>query len=89
LEKIRHGKELPDIVKGLFFSVIKRVLEMDLLTEKVAMTGGVVAYNPYLVKMVEEIIGREVLVSEYPQLTGAVGAALFAMESDLNSSGGH
>lgn len=82
LEKIRHGKKVPDIVKGLFFSVIKRVLEMDPLTEKVAMTGGVVAYNPYLVTMVEEIIGREILVPEYPQLTGAVGAALFGMDSD-------
>ncbi|UCF55989.1 MAG: ATPase [Deltaproteobacteria bacterium] len=82
LEKIRQGKEVPDIVKGLFLSVIKRVLEMDSLTEKVAMTGGVVAHNLYLVKMVEEIIGREVLVPEYPQLTGAVGAALFAMDSD-------
>jgi len=81
LEKIRQGKKVPDIVKGLFLSVIKRVLEMDSLTEKVAMTGGVVAHNLYLVKMVEEIIGREVLVPEYPQLTGAVGAALFAMDS--------
>ncbi|RLC02962.1 MAG: ATPase, partial [Deltaproteobacteria bacterium] len=26
-----------------------------------------------------EIIGREVLVPEYPQLTGAIGAALYAM----------
>lgn len=82
LEKIRGGKKVPDIVKGLFLSVIKRVLEMDSLTEKVSMTGGVVAHNPYLVKMVEEIIDREVLVPEYPQLTGAVGAALFGMDSD-------
>jgi len=81
LEKIRQGKKVPDIVKGLFLSVIKRVLEMDSLTEKVAMTGGVVAHNLYLVKMVEEISGREVLVPEYPQLTGAGGAALFAMDS--------
>ena len=80
LEKIRQGTKIPHIVKGLFFSVIKRVLEMDTLTEKVAMTGGVVAHNPYLVKMVEEITGREILVPEYPQLTGAVGAALFALE---------
>lgn len=82
LERIRQGKKVPDIVKGLFLSVIKRVLEMDSLTEKVAMTGGVVAHNLYLVEMVEEIIGREILVPEYPQLTGAVGAALFAMEND-------
>jgi (R)-2-hydroxyacyl-CoA dehydratese activating ATPase len=79
LENIRHGKKLPDIVKGLFYSVIKRVLEMDSLTEKVVMTGGVVAYNPYLVKMTEEIIGRKILVSEYPHFTGAIGAALYAM----------
>ncbi|MFH0813597.1 MAG: acyl-CoA dehydratase activase [Pseudomonadota bacterium] len=79
LEKIGQGKKVPDIVKGLFFSVIRRILEMDSLTEKVVMTGGVVAHNPYLVKMVEGIIGREVLVPEYPQLTGAVGAALFAI----------
>jgi predicted CoA-substrate-specific enzyme activase len=80
LENIRYGKKLPDIVKGLFFSVIKRVLEMDSLTENVVMTGGVVAYNPYLVEMTEEIIGRKVLVPEYPQLTGAIGAALYAMD---------
>ena len=78
LERIREGKKLPDIVKGLFLSVIKRVMEMDSLTEKVIMTGGVVAHNPFLVKMVEEIMGREALVPEYPQFTGAVGAALFA-----------
>ena len=81
LEKIRQGKEVSDIVKGLFHSVIKRVMEMDSLTEIVVMTGGVVAHNPYLVKMVEKIIGREVLVPEHPQLTGAIGAALYAMES--------
>jgi len=80
LERIREGKKLTDIVKGLFFSVIKRVMEMDPLTEKVAMTGGVVAHNPLMVQMVEEIIGRKVLVPEYPQFTGAIGAALFAKE---------
>jgi predicted CoA-substrate-specific enzyme activase len=82
LENIRSGKKLPDIVKGVFFSMIKRVLEMDSLTEKVVMTGGVVAHNLFLVKMTEEIIGREILVPEYPQLTGAIGAALYAMTAN-------
>jgi predicted CoA-substrate-specific enzyme activase len=81
LGKIRQGKKVPDIVKGLFFSVIKRVLEMDSLSDRVAMTGGVVAHNPYLVNMVEEITEREIFVPEHPQLTGAVGAALFALEN--------
>ena len=80
LEKIRQGKKVPDIVKGLFYSVLKRILEMDSLTDQVAMTGGVVAHNPYLVQMVEEATEKQILVPEYPQLAGAVGAALFAME---------
>ena len=80
LEKIRRGEKVPDIVKGLFSSVIKRIMEMDPFADTVVMSGGVVAYNPYLVKMVEERIGRAVLVPEYPQLSGAVGAALFAMD---------
>jgi activator of 2-hydroxyglutaryl-CoA dehydratase len=45
------------------------------------MTGGVVAHNPFLVKMAEEIIEREILIPDYPQLTGAIGAALYAMEN--------
>ena len=80
LENIRQGKKLADIVKGVFFSMIKRVLEMDSLTEKVVMTGGVVAHNPFMVKMAEEIIERQILVPDYPQLAGAIGAALYAME---------
>jgi activator of 2-hydroxyglutaryl-CoA dehydratase len=47
------------------------------------MTGGVVAYNPFLKVMVEEMIHRPVLIPEYPQLTGALGAALFAREMFL------
>jgi (R)-2-hydroxyacyl-CoA dehydratese activating ATPase len=82
LEKIRQGKKVPDIVKGLFYSVIKRVMEMDALTEHVVMTGGVVAHNAYLVQMTGEMIGRPILVPEYPQLTGALGAALYAMEHE-------
>ena len=37
LEKIRLGKKVPDIVKGLFASVIKRIMEMDTLTGHVVM----------------------------------------------------
>lgn len=82
LENIRHGRPVADIVKGLFYSVIKRVLEMDSLTEQVVMTGGVVAHNLYLVEMAAEMIGRPILLPEHPQLAGAFGAALYAMEGE-------
>jgi len=81
LENIRRGVKLPDIVKGVFFSMAKRVLEMEALTDKVVMTGGVVAHNPYLVKMTEEIVQRSILVPEFPQFTGAIGAALYGMKT--------
>lgn len=86
LEKIKQGRKVADIVKGLFFSVIKRVMEMEALSETVVLTGGVVAYNPYLVEMLREITGHEVRVPERPQLTGAMGAALFAMEAALEGN---
>ncbi len=82
LENIRNGKKVEDIIKGLFYSVIRRIIEMDSFTENVVMTGGVVEHNRYLVAMMEELIGRKILVPEHPQLTGAIGAALYAAEAD-------
>lgn len=81
LENIRHGKPVADIIKGIFYSMIQRVLEMDSLTEKVVLSGGVVAHNPYLVEMTEQLIGRPVLLPEFPQFTGAHGAALYALDT--------
>lgn len=80
LESIRAGKKTEDIVKGIYYSMIRRVLEMDSLTGDVVMTGGVVAHNTYLVKMAEQMLERKILVPELPQFTGALGAALFATE---------
>lgn len=80
LEKLRQGRKLEDIVKGLFSSVIKRVMEMEAFTENVVITGGVVAHNPLLSVMMAEKLGKPVRVPELPQFTGAIGAALIAME---------
>lgn len=82
LENIRRGKNVTDIVKGVFFSMAKRVLEMDSLTDEIVMTGGVVAHNPYLVTMTEELVNRPILIPEHPQLTGAIGAALYGVEGE-------
>ncbi len=87
LENIRHGKKVSDIVKGLFYSVIKRVLEMDQPTEKIVMTGGVVAHNAYIFDMAEEMLGRPVIRPEFPQLAGAMGAAIYALNA-MDGKGG-
>lgn len=81
LTKIRQNVRIEDIVKGIFDSVIKRALEMDPLEGDIVMSGGVVAHNPYLVQMFEQKIGKDIFVPPLPQLTGALGAALFALET--------
>jgi predicted CoA-substrate-specific enzyme activase len=80
LSKIRAGEKVEDIVKGAFRSVVKRVLEMDSMTGTLVITGGVIAHNPYLAELIKESFGKEVLVPKDPQLIGALGAALFALE---------
>jgi (R)-2-hydroxyacyl-CoA dehydratese activating ATPase len=80
LEKIRAGERVEDIVRGAFRSVVKRVLEMDVIDGTLVMTGGVAAYNPVLVQLIGESFGREALVPPEPQFVGAVGAARFALE---------
>ncbi len=81
LTHIRNGEKLEDIVKGLFYSMIKRVVEMDALIDTIVMTGGVVAHNPYMVTYAQEILDKPIQTPELPQFTGAIGAALFAMET--------
>ncbi len=78
LDRIRLGEKANDIVRGLFDSVAKRILEMDTLTDRVIMTGGVVAYNPIVAELLSARAGVEIEIAPYPQEIGAFGAALFA-----------
>jgi predicted CoA-substrate-specific enzyme activase len=78
LSHLRNGEPVEGIVRGAFESVVERIVEMDPLDGLVAATGGVVAHNPTIVKIIAERLGREVVVPEAPQFTGALGAALTA-----------
>jgi predicted CoA-substrate-specific enzyme activase len=80
LEKIRAGEKVEDIVKGAFRSVVKRIQEMGAIDGTAVATGGVVAHNPLLVRLMAESLGCEVLVPPEPQHIGALGAALFAAD---------
>jgi predicted CoA-substrate-specific enzyme activase len=79
LDRIRAGERTDDIVRGLFDSVAKRILEMDTLTGRVIMTGGVVAFNDIVTELLSARAGVEVEVAPHPQEMGAFGAALFAL----------
>jgi len=87
LALIRRGVLVPDIVKGAFRSVVKRVTEMDPLGGTVVATGGVVAHNPTIVALLSEAIGAEVKTPPHPQLAGAYGAALYARGDEVAAPG--
>jgi len=81
LDRIRAGEKVNEIVRGLFDSVIKRILEMDTLNGRVVMTGGVVAFNDIVVELLSARAGVKVEIAPHPQEMGAFGAALFALEA--------
>ena len=75
-----HPREL--IVRGLMNSIASRVSGMvhRVGLENPAMLTGGVAKNRGVVKALEEKLGTELLVPEDPQIIGALGAALIAMD---------
>lgn len=84
-EVISHlsaGVDIENIVAGIHASVAGRVSGLAKrvgIEEKVVMVGGV-ARNKGVVKAMEEALGVKIEVPEYAQLTGALGAALFAAD---------
>lgn len=79
---IAHGVALQPILKGLHRSLIKRIVAMIRtvgIIPPLMLSGGVVR-NSAVPKMLEEETGEEVIVPKFPQLMGAYGAALIAME---------
>ena len=84
LAKIRAGVNVADIVRGAFNSVVNRIVEMDRVDGMLVMTGGVVANNPFLAKLIGQAFGTEAHIAPYAQYNGAYGAALFAAEQIHN-----
>jgi predicted CoA-substrate-specific enzyme activase len=80
LDRIRAGEKVDGIVRGLFDSFAKRILEMDTLAGRVIMTGGVVAFNDIVVELLSTRAGIKVEIAPHPQEMGAFGAALYARE---------
>jgi predicted CoA-substrate-specific enzyme activase len=80
LEKIKGGHPVNRIVRGVFTSVMKRVMEMDTLTDTVVLTGGVIEHNPFLAELIQQQTPNPVRIPPHPQITGALGAALYALD---------
>lgn len=85
-EVISHlsaGVNKEDIIAGIHISVAGRVAALAKrvgVKDKVVMVGGV-AKNIGVVKAMEDALGKNIEVPKLAQLTGALGAALFAFEA--------
>lgn len=88
LARMREGRPLPGILRGALESVVQRVVEIGPLEGDVVMSGGVVAHNALVAELMEERLGRKILLPPSPQTIGALGAALFALAADAKPLAG-
>lgn len=84
LTRIKEGEKVEDLIKSAFGSVIKRIIEMTELEGSIVLTGGLVEFNSIIGDLLRREINTEILIPPRAQLVGAIGAALFALESDSN-----
>jgi predicted CoA-substrate-specific enzyme activase len=80
---LARGVPVAPILRGLHRSLLKRIVAMTFtvgLVPPLMLSGGVVQ-NPAVRLMLEEETGTKALLPHHPQLTGAYGAALLALES--------
>lgn len=79
---IAQNKNKSDIIHGLNNSIASKIIGMlDRIGRKpqYMMSGGV-AKNIGVVKTIEEKLGEKVYIYDEPEIVGALGAALIAME---------
>ncbi len=81
IKQIRLGNNANAIFKGVFYSVVKRLLEMDSLEGEVILTGGAIANNPVLVSAFKETVKNPIFIPEFPQSIGALGAAVYGLQN--------
>lgn len=78
-----QGYPKVDIIAGIHEAIGRRIfslLKSVSIRPRVMMSGGV-AKNKGVVKVLERLLGTEIFIPPEPQIVGALGAALFALES--------
>ncbi len=80
---VNEGKETADIIRALHHAVARRAVSLARgigIEDDVVMTGGV-ALNRGMFEALGEALGTALVKVDRPQLNGALGAALFAMDA--------
>lgn len=85
LSQQQHGALRENLVAGLCRSIVLNYLNKVVGDKKIGSTiffQGGTAFNAGVVAAFEQVLGRAVLVPEHHEVTGALGAALLAMERE-------
>jgi len=83
ISKIAEGKKVEDIINGIHNSICNRIVAMVEkigCEEGIVMTGGV-ANNKGIIKVLENRLRTSIYVPCNPQIVGAYGAAISAVEN--------
>ncbi len=83
ISHLARNQKVDDIIAGLCNAIASRVYGLASrarLAAPTIMTGGV-ARNEGVVKAMEALLGAPIHTPEHPQLVGAYGAALIALEA--------
>jgi len=79
----QQGAELEDLVSGLSYSIVlnylNRVVARRRIGNRIFFQGGTAA-NRGVVAAFEKVLGKPIFVPEHHEVTGAIGAAILAME---------
>jgi predicted CoA-substrate-specific enzyme activase len=82
ISRLAAGESREDVARGAHASIARRIVGLAGrigIVPVLVMTGGV-AKNKDVVAEIEKAIGQKIAVPEFPQLMGAFGAAIYAME---------
>lgn len=82
IKAIRSGKHINDVLAGAMDAIVNRIIA---LLERVRVDGdlcisGGVAKNIGIVSRLEQIFKLKALIAPEPQIVGALGAAIIAMD---------
>ncbi len=90
IHRQQSGDKLEDIIYGLCRTLAQNYLTSAAAGKEIeppAVFQGGLARNHGMVRALEEILGFRLLIPEHPELTGAVGASLLAIEECRNPDG--
>ena len=85
---LAEGCAKPVVVDGVHAAVAKRIVGLVSRVgqrDPIVMTGGV-ARNIAAIKHIEQALNTKIVIPSHPQVAGALGAALFALD-DLRQQG--